>query len=165
MEGGPRGACIFQIRGVASSSQIRGVASSGLHDQRGWSCEAQSGVGEECGGVGTIRIRGGQSVRKAFPRARPSRAIRRRNPWCNASCCGCRLLACTLGGRLLRRSFHAFLTTKAKRLSQARPLCRVIRRNNRIIALQAEGGAILARAQLMGRLQVPPESLEFLSAA
>jgi hypothetical protein len=27
---------------------------------------------------------------------------------------GCRLLACTLGGRLLGRSFHAYLTTKAE---------------------------------------------------
>ena len=94
-------------------------------------------------------------------RARPpsARAIKRRHPWDNASGCGHRLLACTLGGRLLGRSFHAYLTTKAKRLSQARPLCRVIRRYDRIIALQAKGGAILARAQLMGRSQVPLKRL------
>src|SRR5580693_1744415 len=99
-------------------------------------------------------------------RNRPSaRAIRRRHPSDSASGCGQRLLACTLGGRLLGRSFHAYLTAKAKRLSQARPLCRVIRRNNGIIALQTEGGAILTWAQLMGRLQVPPESFEPLAAA
>src|SRR5271166_5888506 len=92
-------------------------------------------------------------------RARPARAIRRRHPWDNASGCRGRLLACTLGGSLLGRGFHAYLTTKAERLRQVRPLCRVLRRNNRMIALQAEGGAILARAQLMGRLQVPLERL------
>jgi hypothetical protein len=48
-------------------------------------------------------------------RDRPSaRAIRRRSPWDNASGRGGRLLACTLGGRLLGRSFHAYLTTKAE---------------------------------------------------
>ena len=69
-------------------------------------------------------------------RNRPSaRAIRRRHPSDSASGCGRSLLACTLGGRLLGRSFRAYLATKAKRLRQIRPFRRVIRRNDRIIAL------------------------------
>src|SRR5580693_9347311 len=97
---------------------------------------------------------------------RPSaRAIERRHPSDSGSGCGRRLLACTLGSPPLGGCFHAYLATKPERLRQARPLCRVIRRNNRIIFLQAEGGAILARTQLMGRLQVPPQSFEPLAAA
>jgi hypothetical protein len=82
-----------------------------------------------------------------------------------ASSCGNRFPGGTFRARLLGGALHARLAAEPERLRQVGSTGGIIRRNERIIALQIESSAVLAGCQLMGRLQVALERFESLSAA
>ena len=84
---------------------------------------------------------------------------------CTRLLCGVLCSRPSRAGLLPHWRFRSRLAAKTERLRQLRTLRRIVRSDERVVALEVEGGAIFGRRQMMFGPQVTLQSFELLSAA
>src|SRR5271165_3456933 len=88
-----------------------------------------------------------------------------RRECCARLLCGALCSHPSRAGLLSRGRFRSRLAAKTERLRQLGTFRRIVRRDERMVALEVEGGAIFPRSHIVCARQVTLQRFEFLPAA